>query len=159
VRGVAQEDEEHFGWVVERFPGTFSLRAGTTPPLLQDALGLTQAHDDDRRGANQEALFRGLYDLPGASGLLVAEGARLEAASPGQVTFGDDPGVPGGEGATLVIDTQAVDWRSLSPVPSLYDRGDGSLHAAGLTGMTLHVLSDTPDTGLRWDTQERAVLR
>ncbi|MFH1464263.1 MAG: cyanophycinase [Pseudomonadota bacterium] len=158
VKGAEARDEQEFGWMAKRGEAPFFVQAGERPPLLVDTLGILRADDEDARALGQEALFRALYELPGVSGLSVSAGAFLVANETGRVGF--YPESPrDAEVATLVIDTRAVDWRSLSPVPSRYDGGDGSLHAAGLLGLTLHVLSDSMETGLYWDTQARAVVR
>ncbi len=153
--------EERFAWVVERSPNPYALHEGRDPPLLSDAIGILDAHYGDSRAANHEALFRALYDRVGTSGFLLAYGSLLERPddAPSQVLFADNDYVSAEpEAASIVLDGSGVSWRSLSPVPSRYDEGDGSLHAAGLVGMRLHVLANSAQHGLAYDVEARAVV-
>ena len=153
--GAIAGDEEGFQWVVQRAPDAYAVRAGAADPLFPDAFGLMNAHDADRRGANDEAAFRALYDHPEAVGFLVGAGGRMERSNADPVVlFG-----AGGSGdplATVVLDAHAATWRSLSPSVSAADAGDGALHAAGLTGVTVDVLY-TPADGRGFDLDDRTV--
>lgn len=145
VSGSRRADEEFFAWVVERWPEAYALRAGTETPL-PGAFGLMDAHDSEMRGVNDEVLFRSLYEGPGWSGWLVGEDGVLSREG--------DLLVAGGTMASMVVDASAASWRSLSPVVSVEDAGDGALHPAGLTGMKLHILH-TPTDARGWDPEAR----
>ncbi|MBK7756458.1 MAG: cyanophycinase [Deltaproteobacteria bacterium] len=94
VNGDQTEDEERLAWVALRAP--YELTAGASPPLLPDAVAFMDAHARDYRGENQELLFRALYDLPGASGLLLGAGgtASADAESPTALRFTENAGWP-----------------------------------------------------------------
>ena len=153
--------EERFAVVVTRAPDAYAARAGTDVPVLADAIGIVDAHDSDRRGANEEALFRALYDHVGATGFLVGHGGSMQrtAEAPERVRFLDNPEANGAPIATIVVDTTGVTARSMSASPSVADAGDGSLHAVGLVGMRLHILYTPVGTGLVYDTVRRSVVQ
>jgi hypothetical protein len=92
VNGDQTEDEERLAWVALRAP--YELTAGASPPLLPDAVAFMDAHARDYRGENQELLFRALYDLPGASGLLLGYGGRAaaDAEAPTTLRFSQNTG-------------------------------------------------------------------
>jgi len=158
--GDLPRHEERFAWVADRAPEPYGTHAGSDPPLLQDALAILDAHDSDSRALAHEALFRALYDHVGSTGFLVARGGMLErpAERDEQVAFGANEYVSDPEAATLVLASHGVGWRSLSPAASSYDGGDGSLHAAGLTDLRLHILAGSASWGLSYDAEARAVV-
>ena len=158
VNGDQTEDEERLAWVALRAP--YELSAGASPPLLPDAVAFMDAHASDDRGENQELLFRALYDLPGASGLLLGAGgmASVTGEPPSTLRFTENVRVAEPEVAALVVSAAAVSFRGLAPRPSPNDAGDGSLHAAALIGLTLHVLGDAEATGLGYDTARRVLV-
>ncbi len=124
-------------------------------------MGILDAHETQVRAVVTEALFRGLHDQIGASGFMVAYGSMLDRPDEdaAQVLFLDNDWVSvQPEAASLVLDSSQVAWRSLSPQPSLYDEGDGSLHAAGLVGLRLHLLADSDSVGLVYDVEAREVV-
>lgn len=159
VDGDLRTDEERCAWVAERDPRPFTLRAGEEAPLLDGAICLTGAHGSDDRAAVQEAALAALALAPGSVAFLVATESSLErAADAGDtVRFAGNPAVEGDERATILLDGSGLAWSSASPLPSPYDLGDGSLRAAGLGPLTVHVLADSAGTGLTWDQQARAV--
>ena len=159
--GDLPEHEDRFGWVVERDPDAYALRQGADAPLLVDAVGVLDAHASEARAAGHEALFRALYEQVGATGFLVAAGSLLERPldAPSQVLFADNDWIDSEpQAATIVIASHAVEWRSLSPFPSTYDAGDGGLHAAGLSGLQVHILADSARLRLGYDAESRAVV-
>ena len=159
--GDLREHEERFAWVAERDPAPFTLRPGLESPQLLEALGILDAHASDHRAAGHEALFRALYEQPGSTGFLVAYGSKLERSDDGgaQVLFADNDAVRSEpEASSIVVASHSATWRSLSPQPSLYDLGDGSLHAAGLAGLTVHILADSARHGLAYDAENRALV-
>ena len=152
--------EERFAIVVRRDPEPFSTHAGSDLPVLGDAIGILDAHDGDRRGANEESLFRVLYDLVGHTGFLVGEGTSIErrAEMPERVRFIDTANLDLPPLATLVVDTSAVTLRGLSADVSVSDAGDGAMSAATLVGARLHVLYSGVGEQLEYDTVARAVV-
>lgn len=161
ARGDRPEHEERFEWVVERDPDSYALHSGSDSPLLREAVGVLDAHHSDARAAGHEALFRALYDQVGATGFLVAYGSQLDRPddSASQVLFADNDQVSSQpQAATIVIASHEVDWRSLSPEPSAYDVGGGGLHAAGLSGLRVHILADSALRGLAFDVETRALV-
>jgi hypothetical protein len=159
VDGDLPRHEERFAWVVERDPDPYRLRPGADLPVQRETVGVTDAHDTDRRGPAEEALLRGIADAPGTTGLVIGRGASVErTASPDVLRFVDNPARPAPEEATLVIVSTGLSARGTSPEPSNLDVG-GTLFAAGLAGLRLHLLADTPRTGVRFDTAARSVVR
>lgn len=158
VRGDETADEERFAWVALRAP--YELTSGTSPPLLPDALAFMDAHASDYRGENQSLLLRALYDLPGATGLLLGEGGQASAdpTLPTALTFAQNARSSTPEAAALVVSGASITARGLAPGPSPNDAGDGSLHDAALIGLTLHALGDSAATGLAYDTARRALV-
>jgi len=156
--GDQPDHEERFAWAVTRAPDPWSAHAGTDAPVLADAIGVMDAFDSDLRGPAEEALFRGLYDHVGATGFLVGYGgsAQRDPSQPEAVRLIDNPAVDDAPLASILVDTSTVSWRSLAPTPSLCDLGDGSLHAAGLVGATVHILY-TPASARAYDTVDHTV--
>jgi cyanophycinase len=158
VNGDQTEDEERLGWVALRAP--FTLAEGESPPLLPDAVGFMDAYASDYRAENQDLLFRALYERPGLTGLLVGYGgmASTETALPTALRFTENVRVAEPEVAAVIVTSASMTARGLAPRPSPNDAGDGSLHAAALVGLTLHVLGDSETTGLAYDTARRALV-
>lgn len=151
IAGSDAAGERSFDWRLAR-TGPFALLAGDLPARVRDAIGVTDAHADRERGRLQEGLLRALHDHPGATGFLLARGSVLSrtAALPARLVFG--PGEPGTrEVGTIAIGAPAGAWRSLSPYVSTHDSGDGSLHAAALTGLTVRVLAATASSGIAFE--------
>lgn len=134
--------EERFAVVVDRRPKSYATRAGSELPVLADSIGLMDAHSSDRRDANEESLFRALYDNIGYSGFLVGAGGSLERVEEGaaQVAAVRNPAGDDAAMAGLIVDSSGVTLRALAALPAGADIGDGSLHAAALVGLRLHVL-------------------
>lgn len=152
VDGDDRGDEEAFDFVVERDPEPYATREGTADPVLPGTTGVVNAHGEYGRAQADEGVFRALHDHVGATGFLVAEGGTLERGGLlSEVVFLPNVYVDGPEAATLVVDASRVTWRSLSPAVSAWDVGDGSLHAAGLAGLRLHVMASSGTTGLGYD--------
>lgn len=152
--------EERFDWVVDRDPRPYSTEPGTDTPVLRDAIGIMDAHDEDGRAAAAESMFRALADHIGATGFMVGASSSLgrDVDAPSRVRFEDNPAVEDATMATLVVDSSQATWTSLAPAVSAYDTGDGSLRAAGIVGLTLHVLADTEKTGLAYDSEAHAIV-
>lgn len=154
--GDLPADEERFAWVADRDPEPYATHAGSAPPLLADGIGILDAHDDDRRGANEETAFRALYDHIGAAAYLVPEGTRLELEA-GLLRATDNPDSDAPPASVILLDSSTVTWRGLSPSASNADVGDTSLHAAALVGLTAHLLY-TPTDGVAYDPLAHGLL-
>lgn len=158
IDGSVPAHEERFAVVVKRAPQSYGTYAGIDDPVLGRAIGLVDAHDSDRRGANEESVFRGLYDYPGYTGFLVGDGGGIEPVVDdlARLRFVGGSGDADSAMSTIVLDTSAVTHRGLSPSPSLSDVGDSSLHAAALVGVRLHLLYSDVGEGLEYDVVNRA---
>ena len=149
--------ERAFDFHVAR-TGPFAVIASDAPVRIHDAIGVADAHADATRGRLQESLVRALYDRPGTTGFLLASGTGLArtAENPRRLTFGAAPGAPvAPEVACIALSVPATSWRSLSPYVSTMDAGDGSLHAAALTDVTIRVLAATVQSGAAFEILER----
>lgn len=152
AHGQDADDAERFAWVVSSAP--YSTRAGSADPTLPASFGLLDAHNRDTRGLSQELCLRGLFEHPGALCALVGEDGVLRSDS-GLIGAAGADGDP--EQSAILIDSSAATFRALSPDISPYDAGDGSLHAAGLTGLTVQVLARSESLGLWYDPASRSV--
>ena len=159
--GDLPQHEERFAWVVERAPAPYGLHPGDDPPMLLDAVAIVDAHDSDRRDVGHEALYRALYDHPGATGFLLAYGSLLARPddAPAQVLFADNDEVGSHpQASTIVVSSHEVDWKGLAPQSSPYDGGDGGLHAAALCGLRVHLLADSARLGVAFDAETRQLV-
>jgi hypothetical protein len=142
VDGGRPADEERFAVVVERGRAPYAVRDGTAAVVQQDAIGVLDAHAEDRRGPAQEALLAALADRPGLTGFVLGDGGGL-------VRDGRDVVRATGDLAALALDAGPATARDASPESSTADPG---LRAAGLLGLRLAVLAD----GAGWDTRAHA---
>ncbi|MCB9791717.1 MAG: Type 1 glutamine amidotransferase-like domain-containing protein [Alphaproteobacteria bacterium] len=151
--GADPTHQERFAWAVEAAP--FGTHAGAEAPLLPGSLALCEAQDSDQRGLRHEQLFAALYARPGAVGLLLGAQAGLEAVDGETLRIGGPNGEALGD-SVLIVDSAQLSARALSPWPSNEDSGDGSLRAAALVDLRLHVLGWSEESGLAWDPSEGA---
>lgn len=158
VDGDRAEDEEYCALVAAR-DGRFEVRPGTGVPALAGALCLTRAQGGEERALAQEAAFTALAVEPGAVAFLVADDSALdrEPEAPDRLRFGPNPNTTGAERATLVLDGSALEWVAAAAATSPYDPGGGTLRAAGLGPLRLHLLARSEEQGLSWDQLGRAV--
>ena len=115
-------------------------------------MGFTDAGYSANRGYKQETIFRALYDVPHYVGYLLFYGgtASRTSGSPDVLSFGGD--------GTLVLDGKTVTYRGLSPYKSYQATSSGTLRAAALTNLTVHVLSESSTTGMRWNSRTHAIV-
>lgn len=160
VDGNVPAHEERFGVVVKRAPQSYGTYAGIDVPVLGSAIGILDAHNSDRRGANEESAFRGLYDYPGYIGFLVGESTSIlpNTSDLSRLRFVGNLGQDNPPMSVIVLDTSEITHRGLSPVASLSDTGDGSLHAAALVGVRLHLLFSEVGEQLEYDVVGRLIL-
>jgi cyanophycinase len=159
--GDQPEHEERFAWVAERDPLPFALREGSDVPVLEAAVAFVDPHGAEVRALSHEVLFRALYERPGLSGFLLPYGARLERSEerPSLVRFEDNDLVGGDpQAACVVVSNVEAQHRGLAPAPSLYDAGDGSLSAAAVSDLRVHILAESARVGLAYDAEARAVV-
>lgn len=159
VDGNVAEHEERFDTVVKRAPQSYGTYSGFDNPVLSTAVGILDAHNPDRRAANEEGVFRALYDYPGFMGFLVGESSsiRPSAAHADRLSFVDNPNDVAAPMSVIVLDTAEITHRSLSPSVSLSDVGDGSLHAAAQVGVRLHLLYSGVGEQLEYNVVTRQV--
>lgn len=133
--------EQRFAWRLRR-GASFGVLASEAPQVT-GALGVCDAHAEAARGRLQEGLLRALHDHPGVTGYLLARGTGVSrAAGTPTLRFGPvDAATP--EVAAISIAARPGARRGLSPYASSLDSGDGSLHAAALTDLTVHVRSSS----------------
>lgn len=159
VDGNNLDHDECFGVTVDL--GPYLTRPGTCSSVLEGAVGFVDANHPDWRADIQESLFAALRDNPGLTAFFVGETGALspDPDDPARVRFGLAPDAAGPEQATVIIDSSGIWAAGSSPWVSAYDAGDGSLRAAGLAGLRVHVLADTELRGLVYDLSEHTVVR
>ena len=138
ISGSVEADASRFDRRASYAPSDYALPVSTGSPYIKASLGFTDAGNATSRGAKQETLFRGLYDLPNLTGVLAFSGATLSrtTATPDALAFG-------GSLSTLIIDAKACTYKGLSPSISSYASTGGTLRAAALTNLRVHVLGET----------------
>ena len=155
IVGSNEADANRFDKVVTYFPSNYLIQTGTGSPYVKNALGFTDAGNSTNRPDKQESLFRALYDLPNFVGVLAYNGGTVARTStaPDVLTFG-------GTLASLVLDAKAVTYKGLSPSLSNYASAGGSLRAAALTNLRVHVLAETASStrGASYNTRLHTVV-
>jgi cyanophycinase-like exopeptidase len=138
ISGASEADKNRFDRVVSYFPNNYTLVAGTGTPYIKNAVGFSDAGNATNRPDKQESIFRALYDLPHFVGVLSFSGGSItrNAAMPDVLQFS-------GTLAAIVLDGKSVTHKGLSPSISSYASTGGSLRAAALSNITVHVLADT----------------
>jgi cyanophycinase len=157
VYGDLVEDAERFETVAARDPEPYALRDGSKPPLLEGAVGFTDAHYEDWRAVVEETAFRALYDRGGHTAVMIGYGGSCSAED-GVIACEDNPYVDDEPSlSALFVATRSAEWRGLSPEPSTYDVGAGSLRAAAISGARLSILGESARNGLYWNGAEATV--
>ncbi|MCB9759241.1 MAG: cyanophycinase [Alphaproteobacteria bacterium] len=146
--GGDRTHEQRFGWAASAAP--FSVDPGSDPPLLTGAIGQLNAHDRDRRALAHELLYAALGEHPGAAGLLVGAGARLEVEG-ATLRSTLDPDAEGPQPSTLILDTAGVRAVHRGATPSPYAPSSSGLFPVGLIGAQLHVIGHSESSGWTWD--------
>lgn len=141
VRGDVEADRSKFSLVADFFPQNYRLVESTQTSVLEGSVGFTDCGETDHRMDKQETLFRALYDRPGTWGFFVFLGGALQrdAAVLGLVSFISSPRPPAMSG--IVIDSSEVSHRGLSPFTSNWATDGGSLRAAALLDLRVHVVA------------------
>lgn len=119
--------------------GTYALLPAAA--RVRDTIGVGDAHADERRARAHDGAVRGLAERPGLTALLMHPASRVTrtAAAPDVLLFS-------GATAVLLIDAKLARFRSAAP------------HAAALTGLAVHVLGASADSGLAYDTVRHRVV-
>jgi cyanophycinase len=155
ISGSTEADANRFDRLARYAPNDYSLPAGTASPFIKNALGFTDSGNTANRGAKQETLFRALFDLPQNLGFLIFNGATVSrtSAAPDTLAFG-------GTLATIVIDGKTGTYKSLAPTVSSYAISGGSLRAAGLTNLRVHVLAESSASsrGISFDSRLHTLI-
>jgi|GEM_PF-802202 len=138
ISGSVEADGSRFDRRASYAPLDYALPVGTGSPYVKGSLGFTDSGNTTSRGAKQETLFRALYELPNYIGVLAFSGATItrSTATPDTLAFG-------GSLSTLIIDAKACTFRGLSPSISSYASSGGTLRAAALTNLRVHVLAES----------------
>ncbi len=138
ISGSVEADADRFDRRANYAPSDYALGLGTGSPYIKSTLGFTDAGNAISRGAKQETLFRALYELPNHLGILAFSGATLSrtTAAPDILAFG-------GSLASVIIDAKGSSYKGLSPTISSYASSGGTLRAAALTNLRVHVLADS----------------
>ena len=138
ISGSVEADASRFDHRASYAPSDYALAMGTGSPYIKATLGFTDAGNSTSRGAKQETLFRALYELPNNIGILAFSGSNITrtAAAPDVLQFG-------GSLASLILDCKSSTYKSLSPSISSYASTGGSLRAAALTNLRVHVLAES----------------
>jgi cyanophycinase len=152
IAGATERDNSKFEKVATYSSKDYSLANTSASVFARSGVGFTDAGNSSNRGFKQETLFRALYDVPAYSGFLLFSGgtAARVAASPDVLSFA-------GAG-TIVVDGKTVASRGLSPYKSYQATSKGTLRAAALTNLTVHVLAESATTGKRYNTRTHSVV-
>lgn len=152
VTGRTEKDNVKFERVATYNPKDYSLTTTTASVFVRNGVGFTDAGYSANRGYKQETIFRALYDVPHYVGYLLFYGgtASRTSGSPDVLSFAAD--------GTIVLDGKTVTYKGLSPYKSYQATSSGTLRAAALTNLTVHVLSESSSTGKRWNSRTHAVV-
>lgn len=159
IKGNSAQADRAFALTATYAPQGYTLVPAKTSPYVRDAIGITDSQNSDQRGAIQETLLRGLYDYPNDSGFLVSLGGSLTRTSstPNNLSFVRTSPGSYPESATVVFDGKGITAKSLSPYISGSDSGNGSLKAAALVNLRIHVLGQTSTWGTTYNTQSHGL--
>ena len=138
ISGSVEADAGRFDRLASYAPSDYALASGTASPYVKSTVGFTDAGNSSNRGAKQETLFRALYELPNQIAVLAFSGATISrsSAAPDILAFG-------GSLASVIIDAKGCTYKGLSPSISSYASTGGSLRAAALTNLRVHVLAES----------------
>lgn len=152
IAGRTEKDNTKFEKVATYSSKDYSLSSTSASVFVRGGVGFTDAGSSSNRGFKQETVFRALHDVPAYSGFLLFSGgtAARVSGSPDVLAFS-------GAG-TLVLDGKTVTSRGLSPYRSYQATSSGTLRAAALTNLTVHVLAESATTGKRYNTRTHTVV-
>ena len=96
-----------------------------------------------------------MFDLPNAVAILAFNGGALSRtpSTPDLLSFG-------GTHASIIVDAKSCTYKGLSPSISSYASTGGTLRAAALTNLRVHVLAESasPTRGASFDTRQHALV-
>ncbi len=152
IAGRTEKDNAKFERVATYSSKDYSLGTTSASVFVRSAVGFTDAGNSTNRGFKQETVFRALYDVPSHTGFLLFSGgtATRASGSPDVLSFTGP--------STVVLDGKTVTRRGLSPHKSYQATSSGTLKAAALTGLTVHVLAESSVNGVRYNTRTHAVV-
>ncbi len=138
ITGATESEQSKFARVATFYPTDYGLATSSASVVINNSIGFANAGNSTNRGDKHETLMRALYDRPGDVGLLVFSGGSVtrSAGAPNVLGFA-------GSTATIVIDGRNVSYKSLSPYASNLATTGGTLKAAALTNLTVHVLAES----------------
>lgn len=152
ISGGTERDNSKFEKVATYSTKDYSLTNTSASVFVRSGVGFTDAGNSSNRGFKQETVLRALYDVPAYSGFLLFSGgtASRVSGSPDVLSFS-------GSG-TIVLDGKTVTSRGLSPYKSYQATSKGTLKAAAFTNLTVHVLSESATTGMRYNSRTHSVV-
>ncbi|MEM8962024.1 MAG: cyanophycinase [Acidobacteriota bacterium] len=155
--GGLEADSALFAATATYYPDDYSLVAAASEPHIHDTVGFTRAGITAERADKQENLFRLLYDRPRVTGMLVFDDSEVSrtSAAPDKLEFGPSGGAP--ELAVILVDASRAGYKGLSPSISNWAADSGSLRAAALTDLRIHVLAESGARDVRYDSREHVV--
>lgn len=160
IYGDDPAEARNFERTVTVAPLAYSNLQSGIAPYVYHSIGILDAQDSDRRGSMQESLFRALYDHSGYTGFLVTDSARITRSSsdPDLLEFRWNAQTTYRRAAAIVVDGKGVTWKGLSPHLSGLDTGSGTLKAAALVGLKVHVMADTANGWPGYDSRTHEVV-
>ncbi|MBL8150345.1 MAG: Type 1 glutamine amidotransferase-like domain-containing protein, partial [Blastocatellia bacterium] len=158
IVGATEADNSKFNYRVTYYPSNYSLSATTATTFIRNAIGFTDSGNSTTRPDKQENIFRALYDRTGDIGFLVFAGSSVTrtATNPDIVSFSKSS--TNSEVATIVIDGKTVTHKGLSPYISTYASNGGSLRAAALVNLTVHVLAESASRNRSFNTRTHEIV-
>ncbi|MCS6884347.1 MAG: Type 1 glutamine amidotransferase-like domain-containing protein [Acidobacteriota bacterium] len=153
IDGAIEADAAKFNYRASYYPNDYSLITSSLSTYIRNAIGFTDCGNIDNRMDKQETIFRALYDRPSDTAFLVHRGGAITrmASEPDVVSFARAGSAS--EVATIVISGKTATYKGLSPFISNYASRGGSLRAAALTNLTVHVLAESSIQGYRYNTR------
>ncbi len=148
IRGDSTRSERFYALKTTYAPQSYALVPAVQRPFILNAIGINDSQNADNRGPIQETVWRALYDYPSYSGILMSAGGLISrsADNPDLLSF-SRAGGSAPEAASVILDGKLVSAKGLSPYVSTADSGDGSLRAAALVNLRVHVLGQTNTWG------------
>lgn len=159
INGATESDSAKFEYRASYYPSDYVLTSTTATTYIRNSIGFTDAGNSNNRMDKQETLFRALYDRPSDTAFLIYRGSSVTRTStePDIVSFAKT-GASLPEVATIVIDAKTTTYRGLSPFISTYASDGGSLRAAALVNLTVHVLAETSTRGYRYNVRTHTLV-
>ncbi len=155
IAGSVEADANYFESLARYAPSDYALLAGSAASVIKASVGYTNAGSSTSRAAKQESIFRALYDVPEKIAVLAFSGGTLArtADAPDRINFG-------GTTAAIVIDAKTCGFKGLAPAISSYASAGGTLRAAALTNLRMHVLAESavPTRGVSFDTRQHLLI-